>query len=63
MHLVDLLSLRAVPAGGVSIALTRRCPLSCAHCATNSLLTSEEAPAEMFVHFVDGFLNRRTGPT
>ena len=55
MHLVDLLSLRAVPAAGVSLALTRRCPLSCAHCATNSLFTSEEAPAEMFVRFVDSF--------
>jgi len=55
VHLVELLSLRAVPAAGVSLALTRRCPLSCAHCATNSLLTSEEAPAEMFVRFVDSF--------
>jgi pyruvate-formate lyase-activating enzyme len=37
------------------LALTRRCPLSCAHCATNSTFTSEEAPAEMFVRFVDSF--------
>ncbi len=55
LHLVDYLALRAVPAAGVSLALTRRCPLSCAHCATNSTFSSEEAPAEMFVRFVDSF--------
>lgn len=47
--------MRAFPAAGISLALTRRCPLSCAHCATNSTFTSEEAPAEMFVRFVDSF--------
>jgi pyruvate-formate lyase-activating enzyme len=50
-----LLSLRAVPAAGVSLALTRRCPLSCAHCSTASTLSSEEGPAAMFVRFVDSF--------
>lgn len=55
LHLVDYLALRSVPAAGISLALTRRCPLSCAHCATNSTFTSEEAPAEMFVRFVDSF--------
>ena len=55
MHLTDLLAFRSVPAGGVSLALTRRCPLSCAHCATNSTSTSEEAPAEWFTRFVDTF--------
>jgi pyruvate-formate lyase-activating enzyme len=47
--------LRAIPAAGISLALTRRCPLSCAHCATNSTFTSEEAPADMFLRFVDTF--------
>jgi len=37
------------------VALTRRCPLNCAHCATNSTSTSEEAPAEMFMRFVESF--------
>jgi pyruvate-formate lyase-activating enzyme len=55
VHLVDYLALRAVPAAGISLALTRRCPLSCAHCATNSTFSSEEAPAQMFVRFVDSF--------
>jgi len=44
-----------VPAAGVSLALTRRCPLHCAHCATNSTSTSEEAPAELFTRFVESF--------
>ncbi len=55
MHLTDLLAFRSIPAGGVSLALTRRCPLSCAHCATNSTSTSEEAPAEWFTRFVGSF--------
>jgi pyruvate-formate lyase-activating enzyme len=55
VHLVEYLSLRSVPAAGVSLALTRRCPLSCAHCATNSTSTSEEAPAELFTGFVASF--------
>jgi pyruvate-formate lyase-activating enzyme len=55
LHLVDYLALRAIPAAGISLALTRRCPLSCAHCATNSTFSSEEAPADMFTRFVDTF--------
>lgn len=55
MHLVELLSLRSVSAAGVSLGLTRRCPLSCAHCSTNSTLTSEQAPAEMFIRFAGTF--------
>jgi hypothetical protein len=39
----------------VSIGLTRRCPLSCAHCATNSTSTSEEIAAEVLVDFVASF--------
>ncbi len=55
MHLVDVLALRPITGAGVSIGVTRRCPLSCAHCATNSTAKSEEAPAEMFLRFVDSF--------
>lgn len=55
MHLVELLSLRSVPAAGVSLGLTRRCPLSCQHCSTSSTMSSEQSPAEMFVRFVDTF--------
>ena len=55
MHLADVLTLRSVPAAGVSFAVTRRCPLSCAHCSTSSTLASDEGPAAMFVRFVDTF--------
>jgi hypothetical protein len=51
MHLADILALRPVPAAGLLMALTRRCPLTCAHCSTNSLLTSEEHPEEWFSRF------------
>lgn len=55
MHLVDMLALRPVPAAAVFFSLTRRCPLSCAHCSTNSMLTSDEQPAEVFLRFADSF--------
>jgi len=55
MHLVELLSYRAVPAAGVSLGLTRRCPLHCAHCSTRSTMESEQAPAAMFIRFVESF--------
>jgi organic radical activating enzyme len=55
MHLVDILSLRQVPAAGLYLALTRRCPLSCAHCSTNSSLASEEHAASTFVRLIESF--------
>jgi pyruvate-formate lyase-activating enzyme len=55
VHLVDMLALRPVPAAAVFLSLTRRCPLSCAHCSTNSMLTSEEQPADVFLRFIDSF--------
>jgi pyruvate-formate lyase-activating enzyme len=55
MHLVDVLSLRPVPAAGVTVGITRRCPLHCAHCSTSSTMTSEEGAADMLVAFVESF--------
>ena len=55
MHLATLLSIRTQPAAGLHMALTRRCPLSCAHCSTNSMLSSEEHGADMFLRFVATF--------
>jgi pyruvate-formate lyase-activating enzyme len=55
MHLVEILALRSVPAAGVSLGLTRRCPLSCEHCSTNSTTSSEQYPEGMFVRFVKTF--------
>lgn len=55
MHLVDILGLRQVPAAGLYLSLTRRCPLSCAHCSTNSSLSSEEYDGDVFQQWVDSF--------
>jgi organic radical activating enzyme len=55
MHLVEILAQRQVPAAGLYLSLTRRCPLSCAHCSTNSSLASEEHEASRFVALVDSF--------
>lgn len=55
MHLVEMLARRAVPAAGVSIGITRRCPLSCAHCSTSSTMQSEESKPELFTRFVGTF--------
>lgn len=55
MHLVEVLSSRSIPAAGLSIGLTRRCPLKCLHCSTSSTLESEESPSTMFVDFVNTF--------
>lgn len=41
MYLSELLSYRAIPAAGISIGITRKCPLHCAHCSTRSSLDSE----------------------
>ena len=55
MHLAELLSLRALPTAGVTLGLTRRCPLKCKHCSTSSTMTSEHFPGGMFARFVDTF--------
>lgn len=55
MHLTEILDLRHVVAAGVSIGITRRCPLHCAHCSTNSTMQSEEAPEWIFERFVGTF--------
>jgi organic radical activating enzyme len=55
VHLIEFLKFRGIPAAGVSLALTRRCPLHCAHCGTESTLTSEESPAEVLTRFVETF--------
>lgn len=52
MHLVDVLSCRSDPAAAVSLGITRRCPLSCAHCSTNSSLASDETDGDALLRFV-----------
>ncbi|NMM00338.1 radical SAM protein [Paraburkholderia sp. RP-4-7] len=53
MNLVDILSARTVPCRGAYLAITRRCPLSCAHCLSESSNESEEHSAQMFKTFVE----------
>jgi pyruvate-formate lyase-activating enzyme len=55
MHLVEILALRQVPGAGLYLSLTRRCPLSCAHCSTNSTLASEQYAGEIFRRCVGNF--------
>ena len=55
MHLVEILALRPVPAAGIFLSLTRRCPLSCAHCSTNSHMDSEELDDHDIMRFVNTF--------
>lgn len=55
MHLTEILEERSAPGRGVFLALTRRCPLSCAHCSTRSELSSEEHDAALYRRFVASF--------
>ncbi|MET9913375.1 radical SAM protein [Streptomyces sp. NPDC006476] len=55
MELAELIALRPVPSAGLLLTLTRRCPLSCAHCSTSSTLTGEEPIAEQLLGFVGSF--------
>lgn len=55
MHISEMLAIRPVPAAGVFLTLTRRCPLTCAHCSTNSMLDSEEHAATIFSEFARTF--------
>src|SRR5947209_2171056 len=55
MHLAELLARRPVPASGVFLALTRRCPLRCRHCSTMSRMTSRQQPAGPLLRFAESF--------
>ena len=55
MHLSELFAIRADPAAGVYLSLTRRCPLHCAHCSTRSTPHAEQHPAEPFLRLVATF--------
>ena len=58
MHLDEILAIRSVPLAGISMGLTRRCPLSCAHCSTESTRTSEQHDAAIFLRFVESFTQK-----
>ncbi|SFC17255.1 radical SAM protein [Streptomyces aidingensis] len=55
MRLGDLIALRPEPAAGLLATLTRRCPLSCAHCSTSSGPRGEDTPAAALLRFAGGF--------
>ena len=55
MELAELVGLRPVPGAGLLLTLTRRCPLSCAHCSTSSTMAGEEPGAEELLRFVGSF--------
>jgi pyruvate-formate lyase-activating enzyme len=55
MHLLEMLRARPIPGSAIYLGLTRRCPLTCRHCSTNSLLSSEEHDADLFLGFADTF--------
>ncbi|MFJ9019573.1 radical SAM protein [Streptomyces sp. NPDC102259] len=61
MHLLEIGAIRNKPAAGLYLALTRRCPLSCAHCSTDSSSTSEQHPETPFRRLVESF-DRETRP-
>ena len=55
MHLVEILQRRGTTCAGVYLAVTRRCPLACAHCCTDSNPSSEEHEDNLFTDFVGTF--------
>ncbi|MCS0636711.1 radical SAM protein [Streptomyces sp. LP05-1] len=56
MELAELIALRPRPAGGVLVTLTRRCPMSCAHCSTASTMETREEPDPVqLLAFTDSF--------
>ena len=55
MELAEFIGLRPVPCAGLLLTLTRRCPLSCAHCSTSSTMAGEEPVAGQLLKFVGSF--------
>ncbi|ETK37751.1 radical SAM protein [Microbispora sp. ATCC PTA-5024] len=55
MHLAEIARLRMVPCAGLLLSLTRRCPLACAHCSTESSPESEQGEAASFLSLVGSF--------
>src|SRR5215210_4567743 len=52
MELATLMGLRPVAAAGLLVTLTRRCPLSCAHCSTASTMGAEQVEAGRLRRFI-----------
>jgi pyruvate-formate lyase-activating enzyme len=54
MRLDELVGLRPVPCAGLLVSVTRRCPLSCAHCSSSSTADAEEPEAAELLRFFAG---------
>lgn len=52
MHLIEYLRARNKACTGLYFSITRRCPLSCAHCCSASSMGSEEFPGDPFLRLV-----------
>lgn len=53
------MGLRPVPCAGLLVAMTRRCPLHCAHCSSSSTMqAAQDADARHLIRFVSSFSPR-----
>ena len=52
MELAEIIGLRPVPCAGLLATVTRRCPLSCAHCSTSSARTGDQVDGETLLRFM-----------
>lgn len=55
MELAEIIGLRPALCAGLLLTLTRRCPLSCAHCSTSSTMAGEEPEGADLLRFVGSF--------
>lgn len=52
MELAEIIKLRPVACAGLLLSITRRCPLSCAHCSTASTLRGEQVDSGALLRFI-----------
>jgi hypothetical protein len=55
MELAEIMRWRPVPAAGLLLVLTERCPLGCAHCSTMSTMDGRDLVADEVRRFVGSF--------
>ncbi|MEV7175219.1 radical SAM protein [Kitasatospora sp. NPDC093679] len=55
MDLAELVGLRPTPCAGLLLTLTRRCPLSCAHCSTASDMRGTDPAGDGLLRLVRSF--------
>jgi len=55
VELAEIVGLRPLPCAGLLVMVTRRCPLSCAHCSSASTMVGDEPDPATLVEFVGTF--------